>query len=67
VPWLGGGSRNWGAAATALLKAVWWDLRVASLLTHFFSFCFSLPEMVNKVVYIDDELKWTENIQMLLK
>ena len=33
VPWLGGGSRNWGATATALLKAVWWDLRLASLRT----------------------------------
>jgi len=26
------GNRNWGAAA--LLKAVWWDLRLASLLTQ---------------------------------
>jgi len=28
------GSRNWAAAA--LLKALWWDLRLASLLTHLF-------------------------------
>jgi len=36
------GIRNWapvlGEAATALLKAVWWDLRLASLLTHLFFF-----------------------------
>ena len=59
---------QWELGAATLLKTVWWDLRLARLLTHlFFLLFFSLSEMENKVVYIDDELKWTENIQMLLK
>jgi len=28
--------------AAALLKAVWWDLRLASLLTHLFMHCLCL-------------------------
>ena len=27
---------HWESGAAALLKAVWWDMRLASLLTHFF-------------------------------
>jgi len=29
---------HWEPGAAALLEAVWWDLRLASLLTHLFSF-----------------------------
>jgi len=30
---------HWKLQAAALLKAVWWDLRLASLLTHLFASC----------------------------
>ena len=35
VSWLGGQSE---LGAAALLKAVWWDLHLASLLTHLLAF-----------------------------
>ena len=38
MPWAAAQS-EFGAAA--LLKAVWWDLRLASLLTHLFCFFFA--------------------------
>jgi len=37
APWLGGAV---GIGAAALLKVVWWDLCLASLLTHCWLFCF---------------------------
>jgi len=46
-----------GTRVAALLKAVWWDLRVASLLTHLFLFLFfhrtakhNTP--INRVAYL---------------
>jgi len=38
-----GGQSEFGAAA--LLKAVWWGMRLASLLTHLFSHCHYMPQL----------------------
>jgi len=49
VPWLGGQSE---LGTAALLTAVWWDLRLASLLTHLFissSVCLSVSSFVQKL------------------
>jgi len=61
VALLPGCSRNWPPwyehselGAAALLKVVWWDLRLVSLLTHLFNYLIHLPksdDIDNKQIY----------------
>jgi len=54
---------HWESGAAALLKAVWWDIRLASLLTHLYDFFrpTSLPSSILIHPAIWPQQIWTEN------
>jgi len=39
---------HWELQTAALLKAVWWGMRLASLLTHLFYFCLYMKYLGNR-------------------